>query len=282
MPLKRGSAILVAVAALAGAVLVQGRIEARAAARQPLSPLLYLPSGKYLGYVALGFDEILADLIYLWSIQYYGDYDIKDRYDYLEHIYGQVITELDPHYLDPYLVGAMIMDIEAGRPEQALRLLDKGIAANPDAWILAFEAGFICYKRLEDYARARGYFERALAAPDVHPLVRRLHAGMMARTGDARAALREWAEIGETTGDPYVRHVAWNHVHDLKVEVDLADLRAALAAWRERHGGWPRRLEQLARDGLLSRVPRDPEEREYRYDAAAGTVEYAGRLVLAR
>ena len=278
----RSGAALGALAALLAAVLIQGRIEARASERATLSPLLYLPSGRYLSYISLGFDEILADAIYLWSIQYYGDYDIEDRYDYLEHIYGQVITELDPHYLDPYLVGAMIMDIEAQRPEQALHLLDKGIAANPGAWILAFEAGFVCYKRLGDYDRAREYFERALRAPDVHPLVRRLYAGMMERSGDARSALREWAEIGETTDDPYVRNVAWNHVHDLKIEVDLADLRNALAAYRDRHGAWPRRLDRLAGEGLLPRVPRDPEDRDYRYDASTGTVDYAGSPVLAR
>jgi tetratricopeptide (TPR) repeat protein len=273
---------LAALLALLAAVLLQGRIEARAAQRPAASPLLYLPSGKYLGVVALGFDGLLADLIYLWSIQYYGNYDIRDRYEYLDHIYGQVITELDPRYLDPYLVGAMIMDVEAGRPDMALRLLDKGIAANPDTWVLAFEAGFLCYRRLGDYERARAYFESALRAPDVHPLVRRLHANMIARAGDPRSALREWAAIWETSDDPYVRTVAWKHVHDLRVEIDLQDVRAAVAAWRERHGGWPRRLEQVVGAGLLPRLPRDPEDRDYRYDPVTGEVGYAGALVLAR
>jgi tetratricopeptide (TPR) repeat protein len=278
----RARLALGALAALLAAVLLQGRIEARAAERPAASPLLYLPSGRYLGFVALGFDGILADLIYLWSIQYYGNYAIQDRYDYLDHIYGQVITELDPRYLDPYLVGALIMDVEAGRPDMALRLLDKGIAANPDTWVLAFEAGFLCYQRLGDYERARAYFERALRAPDVHPLVRRMHAAMIARSGDTRTALREWAEIWNTSEDPYVRTVAAKHVHDLKVEIDLQDLRAALAAWRSRHGRWPRRLEQLVAAGLLARLPRDPEDRGYRYDPATGEAGYAGALVLAR
>src|SRR5881397_516312 len=70
---------------------------------------------------------------------------------YLEQIYGQVITELDPHYLDPYLIGALIMNAEARKPEMALALLDRGIARNPDQWILAFEAGFLCYNDLKDY-----------------------------------------------------------------------------------------------------------------------------------
>src|SRR5882672_209299 len=197
----RRVAVAAAVALLLLSVLVQSRIEAATAARPGSHPLLYLPSGKYLHFVALGFDGLLADVIYLWSIQYYGNYQIQDRYSYLEHIYGDVISELDPHYLDPYLIGSLIMNSEARQPEMALRLLDKGIARNPDRWILAFEAGFLCYSDLKDYSRAASYFEKALKAPDVHPLVRRLYAEMYSRAGDVRTSLREWSEIERTASD---------------------------------------------------------------------------------
>jgi len=62
-----------------------------------------------------------------------------------------VISELDPRYIDPYLIGALIMSAEAHQDEMALRLLDKGIAANPTEWILPFDAGFLCYDHLHDY-----------------------------------------------------------------------------------------------------------------------------------
>lgn len=272
---------LCAVTGLLLAVLVQGRIEG---SRRPgaVHPLLYLPSGKYLKVMALGFDGLLADVLYLWSIQYYGNYDIKDRYDYLEHIYGQVITELDPHYLDPYLVGAMIMTMEARDPETALRLLDKGVANNPRQWIMPFEAGFLCYNDLHDYTRAASYFEIALRVPGVHPLVRRLYAEMHNRAGDKRTSLREWSEIGRTSTDAYVRNVALNHVHDLKVDVDLADLKDAVARFRDREGRPPRRLRELASAGLVGALPADPEGRDYLYDPRTGEVRYRGSLVLGR
>ncbi len=278
---RRGQALLVVVALLL-AVAVQGRIEAGADRRPAVHPLLYLPSGKYLRVVSLGFDGLLADVLYLWSIQYYGNYAIADRYDYLEHIYDTVITELDPRYLDPYLVGAMIMDFEARRPEAALRLLDKGIARNPDKWILAFEAGFTCYNELRDYRRAAAYFEMALRAPDVHPVVRRLYANMHERAGDPRTSLREWAEIYDTAADEYVKSVAWNHVHDLKVRVDLLDLDDGVVRFRALRGRAPRDLRELVAAGILPAIPLDPEEREYRYAPRDGRVTYSGGLILAR
>jgi tetratricopeptide (TPR) repeat protein len=275
--LAAGACVLLLLAGLA-----QAAWEDASPASGGTSPLLYLPSGRFLKVASLGFDPILADVLYLWSIQYYGDERNDDRFGHLNHIFKDLITELDPHYLDAYLTGALIMSAEARRPEMALALLDKGIEANPAAWILSFDAGFLCYQELKDYARARSYFEKALLAPDVHPAVRRFAAAMSSRTGDMRLSLEEWAAIHETATDEYVRRVAWNHVHDLSVRIDLEDLEGAIASFHSRAGRPPRRLDELPRAGLLPSVPLDPEERPYDYDPRTGRVEYRGSLVLGR
>ena len=126
---RRQIMALGALACLLAAIFVQGRIEGLKPGATA-HPLLYLPSGKYLKVAALGFDGLLADLLYLWSIQFYGSYDIKDRYTYLERIYDQVITELDPHYLDPYLVGALIMTAEARNPTRGLTRFSEPLASD--------------------------------------------------------------------------------------------------------------------------------------------------------
>ncbi len=280
-PAQRAMAI-VAAFALGLAVTVQVGIEAREREEEVTRPLLYLPSGKYLKFVSLGFDEILSDLIYLWSIQYYSSYHIENRYDYLERIYSNVISELDPHYLDPYLLGALIMNAEARRPEMALRLLDLGIEKNPDVWVLSFEAGFLCYNDIKDYSRAARYFEQALRAPDVHPLVRRMYAEMYNHAGDKPTSLQLWSEIFETSDDEYVSRVAWNHVHDLKVEVDLDLLSRALARYRERSGAPPPRLSALGPVDGIAGVPLDPEGNPYQYDPVRGEVSYRGTFILRR
>jgi tetratricopeptide (TPR) repeat protein len=271
-----------ALALLTAAGFASSTATAARRADERMAPLLYLPSGRYLKAASLGFDAILADVLYLWSIQYYSNYRIEDRYSYLEHIYRDVITELDPRYVDPYLVGALIMTAEARQPEMALRLLDKGIERNPGDWILPFEAGYVCYRELRDYARAARYFEIALRSPLVHPAVRRFHAATYSRAGDARASLREWASIGETTDDPYVRAIAWNHVHDLHVEVDLEALNAAIARFVAERGRKPARLEDLVSGGLLAALPADPEGGSYAYDHARGEASYRGSRVLGR
>lgn len=278
--LRRLLVLLIVAAAVAAAAGAEGRLHRLEATRRAGAHLLYLPSGKYLRALAPGFPEVLADAIYLWSIQYYADYRPDERSAYLEHIYAGVITELDPRYQDPYLVGALIMAVEAGDVEMALRLLDKGIEANPGDWLLAFEAGFYCFDSLGDYARAARYFERAMKVPGAHPLVRRLHAEMYNRIGDRRSSWRYWLEIWQGAQDDYVRSVAWRHVHDLKLQVDVEELQAAVNAYAERFGRWPQELDELVRKRIAGSIPRDPEGNPYIYNRNTGQVRSAVKPLL--
>jgi len=261
---------------------IEGRLHDLSASRPAGSHLLYLPSGKYLRAIAPGYRELLADVVYLWSIQYYSSYDAGDRYKYLDHVYSNVITELDPRYEDPYLIGALIMTMEAGDLEMGLRLLDKGIAANPSDWLLAFEAGFYCYDTLHDYPRAARYFERAMKVPGVHPLVARLRAEMYDRSGDRRASWKYWLEICQSGSDEYTRQVACRHVHDLKIQIDVEELQSAVNAYAAARGANPPSLEALADAGFVERVPRDSEGSAYLYNRATGKVRTVAHPLLRR
>jgi tetratricopeptide (TPR) repeat protein len=279
---RRAALALLLVAAALSVAWSSRRLDQERAQHPAGAQILYLPSGRYLKVASLGFPELLADLVYIWSIQYYGHYDRADRFTYLEHIYGGVISELDPHYIDPYLVGSMIMGMEAGDHEMALRLLDKGMEANPNEWILPFEAGFVCFNSLGDHARAARYFERALSIPGAPPVIRRLHAEMYNKMGDKRTSLEHWRQVYDQAGSDYVRDVSWMHVHDLTIEVDLQDLRAAVQAYRERAGVLPPDLQALERAGLVRGEPVDPDGQPYRYDRATGEVSSASRFRLRR
>ena len=270
------------VAAMASASWSWSQLERARSAAPSASQVLYLPSGKYLKVTAMGHPEVMADLIYIWSIQYYSNYEAVDRFKYLDHIYSQVISELDPHYIDPYLIGAMIMSIESGDHEMALKLLDKGIGANPDEWILAFDAGFLCYDKLRDYPRAAGYFEKALRSTDAPNVIRRLHAEMYNKMGDKRTSLEYWTQVYDEAETDYVRDVAWRHVHDLRIEVDLESLRQAIGAYTRARGTPPLNLEALVKAGLVSKVPLDPEGSPYAYDRRTGEVRSQSRFKLRR
>jgi len=257
----------------AGAVGTAGvRLERMGLERSGEQELLYLPNGKYLKLASLGHAPLLADLLYLWAIQYYSNYERADRYRYVEHVFNEVITELDPHYVDPYWLGALIMTVEAGDLEGGLRLLDKGRRNNPDDWALPYLAGWECY-HAERFERAADYFEIAARIPGAPPALSRLRAGMYTKAGDLRTAIEIWAGVlQDPESDQASRAIAERQIRELTVRLHLETLRLAIERFRIDNGAYPRSLAELVAVSYIRHRPLDPEGREYDYDPTTGRV----------
>jgi tetratricopeptide (TPR) repeat protein len=273
-------AVLLLVASGLAVAGADGKLRVLEESRPAAHHLLYLPNGRYLKLATLGNASLAADLIYLWSIQFYGDYQAEDRYRYVEHIYGNVVTELDPHYFDPYWIGALILSVETHNLDKALALLDKGFANNPERWIYPYLAGWECsYAR--QYDRAAGYFRKAASVPSAPPDVARLVAGMYQKQGASQSALEEWARLARKTKDANVRRIAENRISALKTDLDVAAVRAAVGQYRAARGSWPRRLSQLVTEGFLASEPTTPDGEPYHYDPATGVVGAGPARVIA-
>ncbi|GAB4373070.1 MAG: hypothetical protein Kow0062_09870 [Acidobacteriota bacterium] len=245
------------------------RLEGLERQRLP-AELLYLPEGPYLRALALGHEETLADLLYIWAIQYYSSYrDAETRFRYLEQVFGGAITELDPWYTEVYLVGALVMSLEARDPTMALRLYDKGLAREdlPDRWKLAYWAGWECYMARR-YDCARDYWARAREMPGAPAQLMRLAAATLAKAGDLERALAEYRRLLENPPDERTRLVAEHWVQRLEQEIALSAIERALVVYRERTGRCPRRLGDLVRAGDLERIPSLPGGGRLLYDPA--------------
>lgn len=279
--MRRGLAAAALLATLAaGSFLARERLAALAEAPESGRPLLYLPNGRHLKAASLGHAPLVADFVYLWAIQFYSDYERKDRFRYVEHVFGTVIPELDPRYVDPYWIGALILTVEARDLEGGLRVLDTGFRNNPEAWVLLYLAGWEC-STAGQHARAATYFGRAATVPGAPAQLRRLQAGMEARAGDLEGALAMWTQLrDDPASDATTRGIAERQVRDLSVKRDVAALERAVSAFRAAAGRAPRRLEELVARGTLRALPLDPDGQPYRYDPATGAVaSSAGRIL---
>lgn len=255
-------------------VLPQRSLDFRSDEFPETYPLLFLPSASpaALRASSLGFQTIVADVVYLWSIQYYSRNRTDEGRRYLWQIYD-VITNLDTHFVDAYSIGALVMSWDMGDTEMALDLLDKGIENNPDEWILPVLAGFYCYEELSQYERAADYFEQALEIPEVPDHVSRLRAGMYEFAGNLEDSLEFWADIHDETDDERVRSIAWQHVADIRVALDLEILRDAIDRFRADRGTTPRALAALLSGGYLRAIPVQPDGAPYTYNPVIGTVD---------
>ena len=244
------------------------------------SKLLYLPKGDHLKLMSLGHRGLMADAIYLWAIQFYSSYGREDRYKLVQHVFGDVIGELDPNYIDPYWIGALILTTEAKDLEGGLQLLEDGMEANPDDWVLPYIAGWEA-AQFKEFDLATEYFERAARIDGAPPVVVRLRAGMQVKAGDLDEALELWQEVlDDPRSDDTSRAIAKRRIRSLSVQKDIRDLESIVAQFRERYGRSPRGLEELVETNYLPFVPVSANGKAYRFDATTGRVlSDAGRVV---
>ncbi len=119
---------------------------------------------------ALGFDNAVADLLWIRAIQYFGgnfstlDEDLKKQgmEKLLENLVG-----LDPRFIGAWKFGGFVINEAINDPEGAMSFLLRGGSMNPDAWRLTFDAGFIAFYQLQDYQVAKQLFNQAAYGPNI-------------------------------------------------------------------------------------------------------------------
>jgi tetratricopeptide (TPR) repeat protein len=272
---KTGSAALLLLLLLflscAGIVALKREADRVPRKKIPGASIIYIPSGKYLKYATFGYSSLVADLIYLWAIQYYTTYTIVDRFQNLEHIFS-IIAELDPRYTDPYEVGALIAFTEAKDLRLALKILDMGLAKNPDQWIFPFEAGHLA-QRTGDYDTARKYYGKTMAIPGAPEIAKRLYAAAGYRVMDLRESWETWQEVYRTAGDERTRKIAGKHLYQVKAASDTNLLREGVRRFREKYRRLPADLEEMVRFGILSSLPKDMDGKDYVYSPDTGEIK---------
>jgi len=210
-------------------------------------------------------------MLFIWSIQFYSSYNLTNSYDYLEHVFN-TITDINPRYKEPYIVGSWIMALEAGDVGMSMRLLQKGAKNMKDEWIFDYECGYYAYKYLKDYGMAEKFFEKAAANPSAPPLIRRKQAHMVYMKDDLKYAYELWLDIYKKAKDTLERRAAHNHLHQIKFEMDKKWLEQKIHFFKLTYNRYPHDLDQLVRAGLAAKIPKDLSGKDYVYTPQTGKV----------
>lgn len=170
-----------------------------------MESLLYLPSGKHLKPLTLGYNQVAADLLWIKTISYFGGHFLTDKeYPWLSHILNLII-DLDPRFDFPYYFGGIVLSLEASQVENANKILARGIEAYPDKWEYPFYIGFNHYYHQEDPLKALPYIERAAILPRSPDFIRSMVRTLHMKTGRKDASLRFFRKAYENTTDDIVR-----------------------------------------------------------------------------
>jgi hypothetical protein len=253
----------------AGTVLCRSQVEKLRGKEATLEEVLYMPSGKSVKRISLGYSSLLADIYWTRAVQYFGNKmnQRSMRYDLLYPLLD-ITTDLDPHLIVAYEFGSLFLSQPppegAGQPEKAVALVEKGIRENPSYWRLYFTLGFIHYLDRRDYKAASEAFLKGSEVPGALPWMKVMAARMAEHGDDRSTAVYLWKAVYDTSIDPQVKDTAVQHLTSLRAEADIEQLEQRVKIYRERTGMLPSRWLDMVRAGVLPGLPQDPNGAEYR------------------
>lgn len=256
----------IVIAGLAVSVLLARSIDAQRPKADPqaIDEALYL-NPTTARRMSLGFNGLVADWYWMRSLQYVGkkiiNVDENVPIDSLADLNLKLLaplldtaTTLDPEFMDPYEYAAVVLpgiDVE-----QAIRITQKGIDANPSAWQLYHHLGYI-YWQQKDFQAASDMYRRGSQIPGA-PVWMTAMKAKMAADGGSRATAREiYKHMYEQSADEKVKDMALRRLVQLD-SLDQRDfLKQHLTAYQARVGQCPANWTEFQPVLRALRVPLD-------------------------
>lgn len=277
--------VVVLVFAMIGA---QQGIDARLGSFRVQEESLYLWSGRQVKTMAPGFENLLADLYWLRTVQYFGGQRVyaKDKkFELLEPLI-EITTTLDPRLEIAYRYGAIFLSepnpIGAGRPQEGVAFLQRGMENLPLSWRLRQDLGFYTHLFLHDSVRAAQILHEAAQIKGAPYWLDTLGASLLAKGGDRPAARRMWQQMFDQAEPGAIKANARENLRVLDAADQVDEAQAAVAAYTRDKGRLPRSLAELFASGTLRRSPVDDAGVPLAFDAASGAVSIAPQSPLWR
>ncbi|MFN2599400.1 MAG: tetratricopeptide repeat protein [Pyrinomonadaceae bacterium] len=234
-------------ACLISAAGVTRFIESRRPPQDPaaqVSEELYV-SPRVARRMSLSFNGLVADWYWLRTLQYVGRkaaaHEGAIPIDDLSSLNLKTLaplldeaTTLDPQFMAAYEYGAVVLP--AVDKDAAIKLVDKGIEANPRAWRLRSYLGYIYWQqgRYQEASEAYAAGSKVEGAPRWLAV---LAAQMSAKGGSRDTARAIYEAMLRSSDDEHTRQLAASRLAQLQSLDETDALRRLLAAFRERAGG---------------------------------------------
>ena len=260
---RRALLLLMIASALSGLYQVQKWIDRQyGPERDEHEELMFFPAESRVSHLAGGYSGLLAAIYWTRAVQYYGRHRLAHAKDFA--LLGTLLdtaTELDPHLLVAYRFGSLFLAGKApegaGDPQRAIRLLQRGIVANPDYWRLWEDLGFIYYWDMKDYSHAARAFQTGAERPGALPWMRAMAASVAAQGGEFQTSRILWSELARSAGNEQIRHTAEVHLVALDAQEVLRKLDGLIALYSQKERRAPHSFQELVAAGYLRGVPLD-------------------------
>jgi hypothetical protein len=177
-----------------------------------------------------GFDNVLADWVFLNFLQYFGDEPARQLTDYtLSPEFFKVIIKRNPYFLAAYTFLSTSTALYAGLPEESIALMEQGLASltpttPPGSYFVWRNKGIDELLFLGDAQAAKRSFETAAAwasqsslpGSEQVAMFSRQTADFLAKNPDSKnAQISAWALVLDNAPDDRTRRMAADRIRGL-------------------------------------------------------------------
>jgi pentatricopeptide repeat protein len=142
-----------------------------------------------------GHRVLVGNAFWITVIQYYGDTDNSvTRYAKL-YDYCSLASDLNPQYIEIYTFGAAALAFHLKRIDEAARLLEKGIRANPQDRRLRLMLAAIGFAHTEQYELIVPILEMEIMRGGAPTAMINILANIYMKVGRYQEAIRLWQRI---------------------------------------------------------------------------------------
>jgi tetratricopeptide (TPR) repeat protein len=241
-------------------------------------------SGPAAKRLTLAFNGLAADWYWMRSLQYVGrkvvayedshegQFDLNNLSSLDLRLLPSLLsvtTTLDPQFLPAYEYGAMILS--EVNPEEAISLLNRGIASNPNSWRLYQHLGYVYWQR-RDYEKASTVYATGAKLPGAPEWMAALSARMKADGGSRDAGREMYQRLSEASNDNAVKEMVAHQIMRLDWLDDRDVISKLIGDYRVQTGHCPQTWRDLANRFRGTRIrinsaggaPLDPSGVPYR------------------
>jgi hypothetical protein len=212
---------------------------------------------------SFGFQNFLADIAWLEAVQVAGNMKMATA-DY-DRLFGllNVTANFDPRFEIPYLLGGLILGESQEHAHEALQVLARGMAHHPADWRFPFYIGYTNYFSLGEPEAAGKSMASAARLPGSPAYLPGLASRMLSEARKPETALSLLTAIARQETDPSRQAVLERRIREITAERDLQMLEQAVERFREKTGGYPEKLQDLVREGIIETIPAEPHGGNY-------------------
>ena len=257
----RYSAFLVAAIFILHVLLLQKAVTENSLLPAVQDGGIVLPT-PILTITSLEFKGSVSDLFFIKALIFRGGiYDRKEepqmKPEEWQWFYRTLTasTDLDPYFIDPYLLANAHLTWDAGMIRETNALLAKGIQYRDWDWNLPFYAGFNNFFFLHDNAKAAELLATAAQRPGPSEQLMSLAARLAYTDKQTENSIMFLEAILAKTEDKQQRKQYTTRIKALQARLLL---EKGVSSYKKMFGKYPTVLQDLVKRGIISEIPHDP------------------------